>query len=118
MAQQHVSAWVPEPLATDTFAGRLRLLRLQLGDPSIEEMARRIGVPANNYRRWEAGRDARNLAEVARKIHQATGVDMGWLVFGSAPPAPPASRGTDHQVVWPIAIAPVWQVDADLELAA
>jgi transcriptional regulator with XRE-family HTH domain len=85
-AQTAPSAWVPQPLAADSFASRLRLLRLASDDASVQEIAKRCGVPTPTWRKWEHGALPHNMAGVVRQLHDATGVDMAWLMWGATPP--------------------------------
>lgn len=93
MTVQRQEAWVPVPPSQETFAGRLRLLRLALDDISAEDMARRIDVPATTYRSWESGREPRRMGQVVRAIHDATGVDMSWLMGWGVSPGTPTEQG-------------------------
>lgn len=82
--QTAAAAWVPQPLVPETFADRLRLLRLADGDQSVQAMATKCGVPTPSWRKWEHGAMPHDLPKIVRRIHQATGVDMAWLAFGTA----------------------------------
>jgi len=72
------TAWVPE----DTFGGRLLLLRHSLGLTS-EQIAEKCGLNRASWNTWEHGVSPRNMAEVVEKIHQGTGADRGWLMWGT-----------------------------------
>lgn len=84
-------AWVPT-LPADTFANRLRLLRLADGDSSVLEMAAKCGIPVPTWRTWEHGALPRDMPKVVRQIHDATGVDMAWLMWGTGPDTPPGQE--------------------------
>lgn len=86
-----MSSWVPALPEADSFGNRLRLLRFVMDGASVQEMAQRCGIPTPTWRTWEHGAEPRKLVEAARKIHAATGVDMGWLVFGSVPATGPGT---------------------------
>lgn len=78
------TTWVPTAPATDTFGARLRVLRLAMDDLSIKEMAMRCGFPPATWRTWEKkGTSPHNMAAVAEKIHQTTGADRDWLMWGT-----------------------------------
>ena len=69
--------WVPE----DTFAGRLLLLRHELGE-STEALAARCGLKHQTWSTWERGSSPRNMSAVVAAISLATGVDRDWLMWG------------------------------------
>lgn len=71
----------------DSFALRLVALRHDL-ELSQEEIADLCGVKRPTWATWEKGSVPRNQAEVARKISEATGYSLSWLLFGSTPPSP------------------------------
>lgn len=79
------TTWVPAPPSADTFGSRLRLLRLALDDATIEQVARRCGIPAPTWRTWERGASPHQLARVIEQIHEATGVAREWLMWGGDP---------------------------------
>jgi transcriptional regulator with XRE-family HTH domain len=70
-------SWVP----TDTFAGRLILVRKELG-LGQEEAAQRCDLKPSTWATWELGRSPRNLVQVVRTIHERLGVDRDWLMWG------------------------------------
>jgi transcriptional regulator with XRE-family HTH domain len=73
--------WVP---AVETFGDRLVLLRRHLGITQVQA-AKQCGLDDGSWSNWEKGASPRNMARVVRKIHEATGVDMAWLMWGSMP---------------------------------
>lgn len=77
----------------DSFALRLVALRHDLGI-SQEEAADLCGVKRPTWATWEKGSMPRNVADVARRISEATGYSLSWLLFGLAAPTPdgPASE--------------------------
>lgn len=83
-AQPH---WVP----TDTFGGRLILLRHQLG-LTIEEAAERTGQKPATWSTWERGSMPRSMAAIVAAISLATGVSREWLMWGG-PLSDPGSGG-------------------------
>lgn len=89
------STWVPAPPTAETFAARLRLLRLAMGDASIEEMAKRCGTSPATWRTWERGARPHGLDLVVRRICDATGVHRDWLMWGVAPADLPSGGGDD-----------------------
>lgn len=94
------ATWIPRP-PTDTFAGRLRVLRLALGDISVEEASDRCGLPTATWRTWEKGAHPRRMADVVARIEDSTGVDRDWLMWGGdtghpQPTGPAPETGSDH----------------------
>lgn len=77
----------------DSFALRLLALRHDLG-LSQEEIADLCEVKRPTWATWERGSMPRNVADAARKISEATGYSLSWLLFGSTPTSPdgPASE--------------------------
>lgn len=69
--------WVPE----DSFGGRLALVR-QAMRWNVKEAADACGLNDQSWRNWEDGRKCRDLVAVAEHIHDATGVNLAWLVMG------------------------------------
>lgn len=71
-------------IPTWTIGDRMRKAREAAGlKPS--EMAERLGgIHRNNITRWEHSRREPTVATL-RKWAEVTGVDLGWLVTGSAP---------------------------------
>lgn len=81
MASQVTGSWIPE----ETFGTRLLLLRHRLG-LTQREAASKCDLDDGSWSNWENGTSPRDKTEVARKIHDATGVDLGWLAWGITPP--------------------------------
>lgn len=78
-----MTAPVPEPwVPDDSFQNRLGLIRVALGGLNIKEAATLCAISPESWRRWEDGTPPRNLPEVCRKIHRATGLDYRWLMVG------------------------------------
>lgn len=65
----------------DTFALRLVCLRHDLG-MTQQEIADLVGVKRGAWNTWEDGRMPQRQAEVAKKIADATGYDLRWLLYG------------------------------------
>ncbi len=88
MAQQ-TATWVPQ----QTFGTRLVMVRRHLGW-NIRDAAEATGIDDGSWSNWERGVSPRDMARVVRKIHDATGVDMGWLMWGSGSPDQGLPRST------------------------
>ena len=73
--------WVP---VVETFGDRLVLLRRRLGW-SQTKAAASCGLDDGSWSNWENGSHPRDMAKVVRQIHDATGVDMPWLMWGVMP---------------------------------
>lgn len=74
-----MDAWVP----TDTFAARLALVRQHLGGWNVKKAATLCGIDDQSWRNWEAGKGApRDYEVVCRRIADATGCDLRWLMAG------------------------------------
>lgn len=71
----------------DTFASRLVLLRHDL-NLTQQQIADLTGVGRAAWNTWENGSIPRNQADIARKIADATGYDLRWLLYGSDRPSP------------------------------
>lgn len=71
------ASWVP----AETFASRLVRLRRELGW-NQGEAAARCGLDDGSWSNWERGVSPRRMAEVVAAIHEATGVDRDWLMWG------------------------------------
>lgn len=65
----------------DTFGNRLTLVRREKG-LTVEQAARRAGVPHPTWSTWEHGSLPRNMALVVAKIAAGLEVDREWLMFG------------------------------------
>ncbi len=74
-------SWVPG----DSFSLRLLILRHELG-LTQREAAKRCGLDDGSWSNWENGSHPRDMAKVVRQIHDATDVDMPWLMWGVMPP--------------------------------
>lgn len=87
-AQEQPEPWIPKPPTDSTFADRLRLVRWHMGGISQREAAERCGVKRATWSSWEMNpeRSPRNVNEIARRIHDAFGVDLYWLAFGPDSP--------------------------------
>lgn len=77
MSTQTVSRRIPR----DTFALRLKIVRVELG-LTIDEMAERCGLVSATLSTWERGARPRDFSDVVRKIVAATGYDREWLTWG------------------------------------
>lgn len=102
------TTWVPAPPRDDTFASRLRLLRLALDDMSVEEIAKKCDVPAPTWRSWERGALPRDMAQVAARLQASTGADRDWLMWGASDatlsgPKPPYLSSTGVRWAMPLA---------------
>ncbi len=73
-------SWVPG----DSFALRLLILRHELG-LTQREAAKRCGLDDGSWSNWENGSHPRDMAKIVRQIHEATAVDMPWLMWGVLP---------------------------------
>lgn len=71
----------------DTFAARLVLLRHDLG-LTQQQVAELTGVGRAAWNTWENGRIPQRQADIARKIADATGYDLKWLLYGFERPSP------------------------------
>lgn len=80
MSMSTASSWVPG----DSFSLRLLILRHELG-LTQREAAKRCGLDDGSWSNWENGSHPRDMAKVVRQIHDATGVDMPWLMWGVMP---------------------------------
>lgn len=80
--------WVP----TDTFGGRLILLRHQLG-LTIDEAAERTGQKPATWSTWERGSMPRSMAAIVASISLATGVSREWLMWGGPLSGPEGGPG-------------------------
>lgn len=76
--QTHAARWIPR----DTFAARLALLRIELGNLTVEDAAQRCGLNRATWQTWERGSSPRNMSAVVAKIALATGADRDWLMWG------------------------------------
>ena len=65
----------------NSFGSRLKKLR-HLKELSIEEVSKKIGVPASTYREWESGRAIQG--EPYLKIAEVFGVSVHELLSGHA----------------------------------
>lgn len=71
----------------DTFGSRLVLLRHDLG-LTQQQIADLVGVGRAAWNTWENGSIPRSQADIARKITDATGYDLKWLLYGFERPSP------------------------------
>lgn len=75
------TGWVADD---STFGARLALIRQRMGWGNVKEGADACGLPAESWRRWERdGRAPRDVVQIAEKISDVTGCDLGWLLAGS-----------------------------------
>lgn len=70
----------------DSFGYRLLLVRREMG-MSIDEISTLVGYSNAAWSNWENGRAPRNMAKVVGRLHQITGVDRTWLMWGGKTPA-------------------------------
>ena len=77
----------------DTFAARLVLLRHDLR-MTQQEVADLVGVKRGAWNTWEDGRIPREQAVIAKRISDATGYDLRWLLYGQPVSASPTDD--DH----------------------
>lgn len=78
-------------IPADTFAARLRLVRMHAGDLTILEAAERTGLNYGSWSNWERGMMPRDLRDVVLAITGALGIDRDWLMYGG-PLAPEPRR--------------------------
>jgi len=71
-----------------TFESRLRLARLEAGDISAREAARRVGVTGMTWRNWENGVGSKSARKPAMLHYIAAqlGVDVDWLAGDDSRP--------------------------------
>lgn len=79
-------------IPADTFAARLKLSRLHVGDITVKDAADRCGLNYGSWSNWERGSRPQELIEVAEAISAGLGIDRNWLLFGG-PLATPESGG-------------------------
>lgn len=103
---------VTHKVATDTLAGRLLLLRREMGWRSQRDAAEATGVPFGTWQGMEAGRDTRALDRHIAKIAEASGYDREWLMWGGplnplkfAPPPLRKARPTRGYDAYPLELA-------------
>lgn len=65
----------------DTWATRLVIARTQRG-LTREEAADKAGVNRSSWSNWETGTIPRGQVEVTRRIAEALGYDVSWLLWG------------------------------------
>lgn len=71
--------WVP----ADDFAARLALVRQALGGWNVKKTAELCDIDDQSWRNWEAGKGKpRDYEAVCRKIANATGCELRWLLAG------------------------------------
>lgn len=78
LAEDSKEGWVP----TDTFGARLALVRQHLGGWNVTRAADLCGISDQNWARWEKGGDCRGYTRICRKIADATGCNLDWLMKG------------------------------------
>lgn len=89
--------WVP---SDTTFGARLALVRQQMGWGNVKEAAEACGLPPETWRTWERDNTTpRNLADIAWKIAEATGVDYGWLLDPRTKRDEPAKEPLEPRVL-------------------
>jgi transcriptional regulator with XRE-family HTH domain len=69
--------WIP----VDTFGTRLYSVRRQL-NLTVEEAAKRTGIPDATWSTWERGAKPRNMGGAVAKIALALGCSRDWLMWG------------------------------------
>jgi transcriptional regulator with XRE-family HTH domain len=86
----------------DTFAGRLKLVRLHAGNLTIMQAAERCGLLNQSWSNWENGKVPRDKDDIVLAISEALGIDKDWLMWGGplAKPIPRARRRSRH-TDWP-----------------
>src|SRR4051794_8260967 len=93
-----VSPWRPN----DSFATRVKLVRMHLGD-SQRSFAERTGLTYGEIQSIESGARVREEIDKGRRIALATRVDREWLLFGGplagddGPEDDPNSNGTTRR---------------------
>lgn len=75
----------------DAFAIRLKAIRYDAGDLTIEQAAAKAGQLNQNWSNWEHGVKPRDLDDIVAAISEAFGVDRTWLMYGG-PLAKPTTR--------------------------
>lgn len=70
-------------MPVDTLAHRFLLVRTQLG-LDRKAFAALCGLTENQLQGIEHGRSPHQLAAKVQKVHEATGVDRTWLMFGGS----------------------------------
>jgi transcriptional regulator with XRE-family HTH domain len=75
----------------DTFAGRLKLVRLHAGDLTIVQAAERCGLLNQSWSNWEGGKIPRDQRDIVDAIAGGLGIDPVWLMWGG-PLTPEQSR--------------------------
>ena len=80
-------------IPADTFAARLRLVRMHAGDLTILEAAERTGLNYGSWSNWERGMMPRDLRDVVLAITGALGIDRDWLMYGGQLAPEPRRRG-------------------------
>lgn len=76
----------------DTWATRLVIARTQRG-LTREEAADKAGVNRSSWSNWETGTIPRGQVEVTRRIAEALGYDVSWLLWGGPLANPHDPRG-------------------------
>jgi len=69
-------------IPADTFALRLKAVRLDAGDLSIFDASARCGISNQSWSNWEHGRIPRDLRDVVQDISEVFDVDRDWLMYG------------------------------------
>lgn len=72
----------PGDVPADTFSVRLLLARHHAGRLSIEQAAKRCGLNAGNWVRWEDGASPRDKVEVAQAVAAGLDINFNWLLLG------------------------------------
>lgn len=78
-------------IPSDSFALRLKAVRLHAGDLTIEQAAAKAGFPNQSWGNWEHGKTPRDKADIVYAISEAFGIDRQWLMWGG-PLAEPTTR--------------------------
>lgn len=91
----HEESWIP---STDTFGARLALVRWRMGW-NQKEAALACGLSQASWRGWELnGRGPRDLADVAARISDRTGVDDYWILTGKTHGVHPTGPESGEQL--------------------
>jgi hypothetical protein len=84
----------------DSFAARLAVVRVHAGGINMTQAAKRAGLDAESWRRYEQGRSPVNLPQVVHQIAEAFGVDREWLMWGGPLRPSDLTGGTRRVPTW------------------
>src|SRR5579859_4404483 len=79
-------------IPADSFAIRLKAVRLHAGDITIVQAAERVGVTNQSWGNWERGAVPRDMADVVKLISDEFGIDRDWLMYGGPLSVPERRR--------------------------